>query len=129
MKRMLLSLVALLALAFCAACASLGGAPNVAAIQTACAADAAIRPDVSLLLPFATMQEAAAVTAARAVIDQVCANPSAPVETATAQAFSTATAQVIGFVVTMKARSAHPAPTPPASPASSVALAEIPRSA
>lgn len=120
---LMLAAIACMALAACAGAPTAGG---VAAIQNACAIDAGIRPTVSALLVFATPQEAAAVTAARAVIDPVCANPSGSYEANTVAAVTAASAQVLGVVATLQARKSHPpSPAPAASTVVSVAL--IPR--
>lgn len=76
MKKLLISL-AVMALA---ACASSPGDDPVQAIQRACADDAAIRPSVTALLAvpgLASPKAIATVTAARVVIDGVCAAPAA----------------------------------------------------
>jgi len=78
MKQRLFSLIlsAGFALAL-TACQSTGPLPTeqVQQIQAACNADAVIRPTANVLMTFATPAETAAVVAARAVIDPICANP------------------------------------------------------
>lgn len=103
------------------ACAGAPTAGGVAVIQNACAIDAGIRPTVSVLLVLATPQESAAVTAARAVIDPVCANPSGSYEANTISAVTAASAQVLSVVTTLQARKAHA----PAAAASATVSGEI----
>ena len=97
-----------------AACAGTPTAAQAVQIQAACAVDAGIRPSVNVLLAvpgLATVQEVAAVTAARAVIDPVCANPSGSFEANTVSAFTAATTQVLTTLAELKSRqSAPPAP-------------------
>lgn len=79
------------------ACATVPGGQQASAIQSACAVDAGLRPVVTILLatPGAIQPEdAAIVVAARAVIDPICANPSAPLEANALVALTTATAQI-----------------------------------
>lgn len=81
-------------------------------IRAACAADAVIRPSVSALLAvpgLATHEQVAAVMAARAVIDPICANPAAAKEAALT-GLTNATAQVLGVYVAMKQARAASAP-------------------
>ena len=106
MKTMLLALAAA-TLTACVAQPSTPDAKQLAAIQGACAADAALRPTVTLLLAvpgLATPQEAAGVAAARAVIDPICANPSAGLAGNALAAVSGAAGQVVAFVADMQAR-------------------------
>lgn len=129
MKRSLSSLVMLCALVcagFLAACAGAPTAGGVAAIQNACAIDAGLRPTVSALLIFATPQEVAAVGAARAVIDPVCANPNGTYEANTVAAVTAASAQVLGVLAELKSRQGHP-PSPAPAASAVVSLALIPR--
>lgn len=80
---------------------------QVAKIQTACAIDAGVRPAVTALLAvpdLATPTEAAAVAAARAVIDPVCANPSAPLQTSAISAVSSASMQLVTMAAQLQAR-------------------------
>ena len=96
-----------------AACSSPGSPPTAAQvlqIQNACAIDAGIRPTVSLLLAvpnLASAQEVAAVTAARAVIDPICANPTATLQSDALTAFTVAATQVIGIETALEARKAQ----------------------
>ena len=58
-------------------------AQTVQQIQQACLVDAGIRPIVTALLAvpgLATVQEVAAVAAARQVIDPICANPAGSIQ-------------------------------------------------
>lgn len=109
----------LLALAIAAAAASLSlagcaasgapDAPQVQMIQNACAVDAGLRPTVTALLAvpgLATPDEVAAVVAARAVIDPVCANPAGSVQANAIAAVTGASATVLGIVTQMQARKA-----------------------
>ena len=100
----ILAFAAALVLAACATTA-----PNdaqVAQIQTVCAVDAGIRPSVTALMVLATPQEQAAITAARAVIDPVCANPGAPLQSTAITTFSAAAAQVVSYYTQLQARKA-----------------------
>lgn len=99
------TLLAVAALAILAACST--AAPTndqVVKIQTACAIDAGIRPSVSALMVLATPAESAAINAARAVIDPVCANPAAPLQSTAITTFSAAAAQVVGYYTQLQAR-------------------------
>lgn len=113
MKHILaITIIAILALS---GCASMGGTPDanqVQQIQTACAVDAGIRPTVTALLALpglAKPEEIAAVVAARAVIDPICANPSGSIQANAIAAVTSASAQVIGIVAQLQARKAAPA--------------------
>ena len=82
---------------------------QVAAINAACATDAAIRPSVTVLMAIpglATPQEAAGIVAARAIIDQICANPSASLQASGVTALSGAVGQVVAYVAQLEARKA-----------------------
>ena len=60
------------------ACATTPTASQVQQIKAACALDAGIRPVVNVLLAvsnLATPEQSAAILAAMAVIDPICANP------------------------------------------------------
>jgi hypothetical protein len=106
MKRTLIVLASL-ALAACAA--SPGQSPEVAKIQAACNADAVIRPSVSALLDvpgLATLEQKGAVMAARAVIDPICRDPSAPLQATAAQSLAAATAQVLAVYMELRTRRA-----------------------
>ena len=90
-------------------CATPPTAAQVSAIQQACALDALARPTVSALLALpglATPEEIAAVVAARAVIDPVCANPGAPVAANVEQAAIQGAGQIQALVVALEARKA-----------------------
>lgn len=97
MKKMLRNtlLAGLVAISALALNACKPDAAQVALITNACNADAAIRPSINLLLVLATPVQAQAVQAARLVIDPVCANPSADVETNVILAFNAAVAKVL----------------------------------
>lgn len=92
------------------ACVTQPAAPDaqqIAAIQGACAADAALRPTVTVLLAvpgLATPQEVAGVAAARAVIDPICSNPSAGLAGNALAAVSGAAGQIVAYVADMQAR-------------------------
>ena len=118
MKSYLAIAIASIAAAAClmlAACSTPGAAPNaaqVSEIQTACAVDAGLRPTITGLLAIpnlATLDEVAAVTAARAVIDPICANPSGTVQAHAIAAVTSASAQVLGIVTQLQARKDAPA--------------------
>ena len=82
-------------------------ANQVAAIQNACAVDAGLRPTVTLLLAvpgLAKVEEVAVVTAARAIIDPVCANPANSVQANAIAAVTGASAQIIGVVTQLQQR-------------------------
>jgi len=82
---------------------------EIAAITNACAIDSGIRPIVTELLAvpgLATPAESLAVTTARAVIDPICANPSATPQANALSALTGASAQIIGIVTVLKARQA-----------------------
>ena len=102
-------------------CSTLTSTPTdsqVALIQNACAADAAIRPTVTVLLDvtgLATADEAAAVKAARAVIDPICANPSGSVQENALAAVTGASGQIVAIVTKLQTRKAT---APPAAAAS-----------
>lgn len=101
--------LALIASAMLAACAGSPTATQTQEIQNACAIDAGIRPAVTALLAIpglAQADEIAAVTAARAVIDPICANPSASFQADALTAFSSAAAQVVGIEAALSARKA-----------------------
>jgi len=113
MKNYLVSAFAALAAAACitfAGCAAPGATPDAAQvqqIQTACAIDAGLRPTVTALLAIpglATFDEVAAVGAARAVIDPICANPAGSVQANTIAAITSASAQLVGIVAQIEGR-------------------------
>lgn len=109
MKRVF-ALVAALVLAACAS--SPDQPPDVSRLQAACAADAVIRPSVSALLDvpgLATLEQRAAVMAARAVIDPICRDPAAAQQGAIT-GLTNATAQVLAVYVAMKQARAASAP-------------------
>ena len=101
-----------------AACSTTGTpeAGQVQQIQTACAVDAGIRPTVTALLAIpglATVQEVAAVGAARAVIDPICANPGGSVQANAITILVSANAQLVGIVAQLQARKATVDPVAP----------------
>lgn len=108
MKRILALSVALVL----AACSTQPGQPAqdpVEVIKQACADDAALRPAVSQLLAvpgLASTQAVAAVTAARVVIDGVCAAPTASDRARLIQA----TASVVAVYAQLQAAKAASAP-------------------
>ena len=83
---------------------------QVQEITNACAIDAGVRPAVTALEALATPAEVAGITAARAIIDPICANPSATSQTDAITAFTAAVTQVVGYEATLSARKAA---TPP----------------
>jgi len=94
---------------------------QVAAIQSACAVDAAVRPTVTALLAIpglAKAEEVTAVVAARAVIDPICVKPSGTVQANAVAAITAASGQVIGIVTQLQARKAS---APPATSLSTAA--------
>ncbi len=102
-----LSLFAGVSLLTFAGCVTAPTANQVAAITNACAIDTGIRPTITALLAIpglATPAEIAAVTAARAVIDPICANPSATPQANALAALTGASAQVIAIVTTLQER-------------------------
>ena len=104
MKRFFLTL-ALAALSF----AGLSVLPACTTAPTADPVDAGVRPTVTALLAIpglATAQEVAAVTAARAVIDPICANPAGTPQANALAALTTASGQVVAIVTTLQARKA-----------------------
>ena len=123
MKRFFSTVILACAAAFAiTACGTAGTAPaaltaapsadQVQAIQNACAIDAGIRPSVTVLLAvpgLATVQEVTAVTAARAVIDPICANPSGSVQANTLAVLTGATGNVLAIVTQLQARKAESA--------------------
>ena len=102
--------ISTLAISTLTACVSPQAAPNanqVAAIQNACAVDAGLRPTITVLLAvpgLAKVEEVEAVTAARAIIDPVCANPSGTVQANAIAAVTGASAQIIGIVTQLQLR-------------------------
>jgi len=97
-------------------CSTLTGTPTdsqVAIIQNACAVDAGVRPTVTALLAIgglATADETAAVTAARALIDPICANPSGSVQANALAVVTGATGQIVAIVTKLQARKAAAPP-------------------
>lgn len=114
MKRFALTAMIALAAASVAvlpACTTAPTADQVAQIQTACAVDAGVRPTVTALLAIpdlATAQEIAAVAAARAVVDPICANPAGTPQANALAALTAASGQVVAIVTTLQARKAAP---------------------
>ena len=118
----LFAIAAIMALAACSTTGPAGtpDASQVAQIQMACAVDAGLRPQVTVLISLpgvATPEAIAAVVAARGVIDTVCANPAGSVQANALAAFSGATATVLGFIAQSKM------PKPAATPAASAPVA------
>lgn len=101
------ALIAAFAAASLAACATAPPANVVTAIQNACAIDAGLRPivvELQMVPGLVQPPEALALTAARAVIDPICANPAASPEANTLTALTGASAQIVGVVTAVKAR-------------------------
>jgi hypothetical protein len=116
-RRTVTFLIAAVAAVMVAACTTTGTPTPQAvnAIQTACTADAALRPTVTALLAIpglATPQEVTAVTAARAVIDPVCANPSAPVAANVQAALAASTGNIVAIVTELQVRKTRAASSP-----------------
>lgn len=112
MKRTLFAAAVAVAAALAACATTQGQPPDVANIQAACAADALIRPSVSALLDvpgLATLEQRAAVMAARAVIDPVCRNPAAAQQGAAA-GLANASAQLLGVYAALRQARAASAP-------------------
>lgn len=107
------ALVACAAITACAAFTATPGAAQVTLVQNACILDAAARPTLSVLLVLATPAENDAVTAARAVIDPICANPTAPLATDAVTTFSESTAQIANVLAMLQERK-KTIPAPPA---------------
>ncbi len=118
MFRSFRSLAMLAAVALCAACTTAPTASQVTAIQSACIGDSVIRPIVTGLESLATPAEVAAIDLARQAIDPICANPTAPIGTSEAQAFSESTAQVATILSALQARKKSGATAPPAAASS-----------
>lgn len=113
MKRFLLSIALAAAsavvLATLPACTTVPAANQVQAIQNACAVDAGIRPTVTVLLAvpgLAKPEQIAAVAAARAVIDPICANPIGTPQANAAAALAGATGQILAIVTDLQAKRA-----------------------
>lgn len=87
-------------------CATPPTTSQVTAITNACAIDAGLRPVVTELLPMANATETSVITAARAVIDPICANPSAAPQTNAISAVTGAAAEIVNIVSQIKARQA-----------------------
>lgn len=88
-------------------CATAPGAAEVTQIQTACAVDAGLRPTVTVLLAvpgLANVQDVAAITAARAVIDPICANPGGTPQANAIAILAGASGQLVGIVTQLQAR-------------------------
>lgn len=106
MKKTLLAL-SVAALAGCSAVPATPDAQQLSAIQTACAADAALRPTVTVLLAIpglATPEQVVGIAAARAVIDPVCAHPADGVAGNALAAVSGAAGQIVAYVADLQAR-------------------------
>jgi hypothetical protein len=110
----LLTLLAAIAAALCllVGCGTLPTPTQVGQIRIACAADAGLRPSVSILMAIpglANPEEVLAVNAARGVIDQVCANPEAPFAGGDPYvAVTQATGTLAGVLVQLQTRKAGP---------------------
>lgn len=104
----LLAVLACGMLLFLAGCVTPPTPTQAGQIRMACAADAGIRPSVSIALAIpglAKPEEIAAVAAARAVIDPICADPTKPVLGVDPYvAVTQATAQVAGILVQVESR-------------------------
>lgn len=111
------ALLACVAITACAAFTGAPGAAQVAAVQSACMLDGAVRPTVTLLEVLATPDEVTAIAAARAIIDPVCANPSAPLAADAASTFAESTAQIANILVQLQVRKKAALATPATSSA------------
>ena len=112
MKRLLIVGAAVAVALSLAGCATQDQQPDAAKIAAACAADALIRPSVSALLDapgVATLEQRAAVMAARAVIDPICLNPAAAQQGAIV-GLTNASAQLVAVYVAMRQARAASAP-------------------
>lgn len=92
-----------------AGCATAPTVTQVQAIQNACAIDAGIRPIVLELQAIPGLVQPAenlAITAARGIIDPICANPAASPQANTLAALTGASAQIVGIVSSVKQRQA-----------------------
>ena len=100
---------------------------EVQLIKNACAADAVVRPTVSLLLDagLATPAESAAVTAARDLIDPICADPGGSVQANALAVVTNASGQVLAIVKQLQARKAAATSAAPADPASAPVAAAV----
>jgi hypothetical protein len=90
------------------ACVSSTGDPadQRAAVQTWCARDAMIRPIVTGLLPLATPDEILAIKSAEAIIDAVCAHPSADAAANQQAALAAGVGQILAIEAALIARRA-----------------------
>ena len=107
MRKNLAAIAAVCSLVACSVATIAPDAPVVAAIKSACAADALLRPSASILIAIpglATPGEAAAVLAARAVVDPICANPDGSIGSNAAAAVEGATGQILAVVAQIGAR-------------------------
>ena len=105
MKKSLLILLAGIAICL-GACTTPPPSDIVAGIQNACFIDASIRPSVNALEPLATIQEVQAISAARAVIDPICANPSGSVQANTLTILATNIGNIQGILISLQTRKA-----------------------
>jgi hypothetical protein len=108
----LLGIAAFLMVAIClGACTTPPTSTQANQIRMACAADAGIRPSVDILLAIpglAKPEEVAAVVAARAVIDPICKDPSAPFAGGDPYvAISQASGTLAGVLVQLETRKAQ----------------------
>ena len=106
MKKLIAFYLACAALAL-AACATAPDASQVQQIQTACAVDAGLRPTVTAMMAVPGLvqpAEDAAIVAARAVIDPICANPSGTPQANAISILVSANAQLVGIVTQIQAR-------------------------
>ncbi|APB98499.1 hypothetical protein A4F89_03630 [Polynucleobacter asymbioticus] len=101
MKKSLLTLLALAAVGL-SACMTTPPADIVVAIQNSCVIDAGIRPTVTALEVLATPMEVQAINAARAIIDPICANPSASVQANTLTILATNVGNIQGILVALQ---------------------------
>ena len=102
--------IAIIATLVVYACANPGAKPSdiqVQQIENACAVDAGIRPTITAFMAIPGLvqpAEDAAIIAARAVIDPICANPAGNVQSNAISALTSASAQVVGIVAQIQAR-------------------------
>lgn len=98
-------IIAVSAILAMSACATVPNDQTVMVIQNSCAVDAGLRPVVTVLLAtpgVAQPEDVAAITAARAVIDPICANPSGPVQANAIAALTGATAQIVAITAKLQ---------------------------
>lgn len=107
MKKFFALFAACAALALVACAAGAPEANEVQQIQAACAVDAGLRPTVTALMAVPGLVQPAddaAIVAARAVIDPICANPAGTPQANAISILVGANAQLVGIVTQIQAR-------------------------